>query len=155
MHHLYLPPMSLDIFKTSVFCHVGPHTALREGHMKGALAFFGQIIRRTSIVALALGGLVTLCNGTSHAMVADDTIKIGVVLPTTGSESKPGAYQKEGIELAIKQINDAGGVMVKSKGKKLKIEEVFYDDGTDSKKSASLTERAMSSDGVVAVLGGY
>jgi len=27
---------------------------------------------------------------------------------TTGSESKPGQYQKEGIELAIKQINDAG-----------------------------------------------
>src|ERR1051326_2837296 len=128
---------------------------LEEGHMRGTLAFFGQIIRRTSILALALGGIITLCTSTGRAVAADDTIKIGVVLPTTGSESKPGAYQKEGIELAIKQINDAGGIMVKSKGKKLKVEEVFYDDGTDSKKSASLTERAMSSDGVVAVLGGY
>jgi branched-chain amino acid transport system substrate-binding protein len=123
--------------------------------MRGTLAFFGQNIRRASILALALSGIVTLCTGSSRATLADDTIKIGVVLPTTGSESKPGQYQKEGIELAIKQINDAGGIMVKSKGKKLKIEEVFYDDGTDSKKSASLTERAMSSDGVVAVLGGY
>ena len=122
--------------------------------MRGTLACIGQNIRRASILALAFG-IVTLCTGSSRAVAADDTIKIGVVLPTTGSESKPGAYQKEGIELAIKQINDAGGIMVKSKGKKLKIEEVFYDDGTDSKKSASLTERAMSSDGVVAVLGGY
>ena len=122
--------------------------------MRGTLACIGQNIRRTSILALAFG-IVTLCTGSSRAVAADDTIKIGVVLPTTGSESKPGAYQKEGIELAIKQINDGGGIMVKSKGKKLKIEEVFYDDGTDSKKSASLTERAMSSDGVVAVLGGY
>ncbi|HZE23942.1 MAG TPA: amino acid ABC transporter substrate-binding protein [Blattabacteriaceae bacterium] len=122
--------------------------------MRGTIACIGQNIRHGSILALAFG-IVTLCTGSSRAVAADDTIKIGVVLPTTGSESKPGAYQKEGIELAIKQINDAGGIMVKSKGKKLKIEEVFYDDGTDSKKSASLTERAMSSDGVIAVLGGY
>ena len=54
--------------------------------------------------------IVTLCAGSSRAVAADDTIKIGVVLPTTGSESKPGQYQKEGIELAIKQINDAGGI---------------------------------------------
>ncbi|HEY2233375.1 MAG TPA: amino acid ABC transporter substrate-binding protein [Candidatus Angelobacter sp.] len=122
--------------------------------MRGTIACIGQNIRHASILALAFG-IVTLCTGSSRAVAADDTIKIGVVLPTTGSESKPGAYQKEGIELAIKQINDAGGIMVKSKGKKLKIEEVFYDDATDSKKSASLTERAMSSDGVIAVLGGY
>jgi branched-chain amino acid transport system substrate-binding protein len=122
--------------------------------MRGTIACIGQNIRHASILALAFG-IVTFCTGSSRAVAADDTIKIGVVLPTTGSESKPGAYQKEGIELAIKQINDAGGIMVKSKGKKLKIEEVFYDDGTDSKKSASLTERAMSSDGVIAVLGGY
>jgi branched-chain amino acid transport system substrate-binding protein len=82
-----------------------------------------------------------------------DTITIGVVLPTTGREGKPGTYQKEGIELAIKQINDKGGIKVK--GKQLKIKEVFYDDGSDSAKSASLTERAMTSDNATAVLGGY
>ena len=84
-----------------------------------------------------------------------DVIKIGVVLPITGSEAKPGQYQKEGIELAVKQINDQGGVMVKSLGKKLPIQIVFYDDGSDQAKSASLVERAMSSDKVVAVIGGY
>ena len=88
-------------------------------------------------------------------VLADDAISIGVILPTTGREGKPGQYQKEGIELAIKQINDKGGILLKSKGKKAPIKEVFYDDGSDSAKSASLTERAMSSDGVVAVLGGY
>jgi branched-chain amino acid transport system substrate-binding protein len=109
---------------------------------------------RTTWLELLLLGVAFL--GAPAAMAAaDDTITIGVVLPTTGSESKPGQYQKEGIELAIKQINDAGGIMVKSKGKKLKINEVFYDDSTDSKKSASLVERAMSSDNAVAVIGGY
>ena len=32
-----------------------------------------------------------------------DIITIGVVLPITGREGKPGQYQREGIELAIKQ----------------------------------------------------
>jgi branched-chain amino acid transport system substrate-binding protein len=84
-----------------------------------------------------------------------DAISIGVIMPITGKEGKPGLYQKEGIELAIKQINDAGGIFVKDKGKKLPVKEVFYDDGSDSAKSASLTERAMSSDNVTAVIGGY
>lgn len=123
--------------------------------MKESLTLVGAHFRRRTALALLLGGMAALFAGSTPALAADDTINIGVVLPTTGSESKPGTYQKEGIELAIKQINDAGGIMVKSKGKKLKINEIFYDDGTDSKKSASLAERAMSSDNVVAVIGGY
>lgn len=82
-----------------------------------------------------------------------DTITIGVVLPITGKEGKPGQYQKEGIELAFKQINDKGGIPVK--GKKYQIKEVFYDDGSDGTKSASLVERAMTSDNATVVLGGY
>jgi branched-chain amino acid transport system substrate-binding protein len=84
--------------------------------------------------------------------VAQD-VTIGVVMPTTGREAKPGLYQKEGIELAIKQINDKGGLNVK--GKKLHVKEVFYDDGSDSAKSASLAERVMTSDKATAVIGGY
>jgi branched-chain amino acid transport system substrate-binding protein len=82
-------------------------------------------------------------------------ITIGVVLPITGREAKPGQYQREGIELAIRQINKSGGIPIKQFGKKLPIKEVFYDDGSDSATSAGLVERAMSSDGAVAVLGGY
>jgi branched-chain amino acid transport system substrate-binding protein len=89
----------------------------------------------------------------ARAQAGGDTITIGVVMPITGRESKPGQYQREGIELAIKQINDAGGIKVKNKS--YKIKEVFYDDGSDSAKSASLAERAMTSDNAIAVIGGY
>jgi branched-chain amino acid transport system substrate-binding protein len=108
-------------------------------------------VGRLTIAALLAGSVVTIRAWAQGG----DTITVGVVLPITGKEGKPGQYQKEGIELAIKQINDAGGVFVKDKGKKLTIKEVFYDDGSDSAKSASLTERTMSSDNVTAVLGGY
>jgi branched-chain amino acid transport system substrate-binding protein len=82
-------------------------------------------------------------------------ITVGVVLPITGREAKPGLYQREGIELAIHQINQGGGIFIKELGKKLPVKEVFYDDGSDQAKSAGLVERAMSSDNVVAVVGGY
>jgi len=82
-------------------------------------------------------------------------IRVGVVMPITGREAKPGQYQREGIELAIKQINDSGGIMVKEKGKKLPVKEVFYDDASDQAKSAGLVERAMTTDEVTAVIGGY
>src|SRR5882724_845362 len=85
------------------------------------------------VAVFAVSGAVS-----AFAAVADDTISVGVVMPITGREGKPGQYQKEAIELAIKQINDRGGIVVK--GKKYKIKEVFYDDGSDSAKSASLAE---------------
>src|SRR5215813_5595265 len=119
-------------------------------HRNSVSAYF----LRTALLVLLLGGMA-FPSASITAAPADDTITIGVVLPTTGSESKPGQYQKEGIELAIKQINDAGGIMVKDKGKKLPVKEVFYDDGSDSAKSAALAERVMSSDNATAVIGGY
>jgi branched-chain amino acid transport system substrate-binding protein len=114
-------------------------------------ALLRSCYRLSFILAVTFATLISSC----MAFAADDAITIGVVLPTTGREGKPGQYQKEGIELAIKQINDKGGIFLKSQNKKLKIKEIFYDDGSDSAKSASLTERAMSSDNVTAVLGGY
>jgi branched-chain amino acid transport system substrate-binding protein len=106
-----------------------------------------------SAVAVALVASFSL--SCSRNKAAGNSIKVGVVLPITGREAKPGLYQREGIDLAIRQINQNGGVMVKELGKKLPVQEVFYDDSSDQAKSASLAERAMSSDGVVAVLGAY
>jgi len=114
-----------------------------------------HVIRRAvlCVAALFVLGVMFFLPSCKGKAGGGDSIKVGVVLPTTGREAKPGQYQKEGIELAIKQINDAGGVKVGDK--QIKIQEVFYDDSSDQAKSASLVERAMSSDGVTAVLGGY
>jgi branched-chain amino acid transport system substrate-binding protein len=102
---------------------------------------------------LLIGCMAFLNSIPAVAQTGGDSITLGVVMPISGREGKPGQYQKEGIELAIKQINDQGGVTVK--GKKYPIKEVFYDDGSDSAKSATLCERAMSSDKATAVIGGY
>jgi len=107
------------------------------------------------LIALSLFAIALVLPGCGKGGKSGDEIRIGVVLPITGREAKPGQYQREGIELAMKQINDGGGIMVKSKGKKLPIKEVFYDDGSDQAKSAGLVERAMTTDEVTAVIGGY
>src|SRR5260370_39753172 len=100
-----------------------------------------RFYQRWTWLALALVSFTALATGSAQAMQAGDTITIGVVMPITGREGKPGQYQKEGIELAIKKINNAGGTVVK--GKKLKIKEVFYDDASDSAKPAPLTHGAL------------
>ena len=112
-------------------------------------------VRQMWISAVAVTLAVSVSLSCTRKNAAGDSIKVGVVLPITGREAKPGQYQREGIDLAIRQINQNGGVMVKELGKKLPVQEVFYDDSSDQAKSASLAERAMSSDGVVAVLGAY
>jgi branched-chain amino acid transport system substrate-binding protein len=102
--------------------------------------------------ALAVSTVVAGCG---QGAKSGNEIRVGVVMPITGREAKPGQYQKEGIELAIKQINEAGGILVKDKGKKMQVREIFYDDGSDQAKSAGLVERAMTTDEVTAVIGGY
>jgi branched-chain amino acid transport system substrate-binding protein len=111
--------------------------------------------RLFALLAISLFALVLVLPGCGKGGKSGDEIRVGVVLPITGREAKPGQYQREGIELAMKQINDGGGIMVKSKGKKLPIKEIFYDDGSDQAKSAGLVERAMTTDEVTAVIGGY
>ncbi len=113
-------------------------------------------LRRAAIYGFVMmAALMLVTAGCKRGKSAGDGIAIGVVLPITGREAKPGQYQREGIELAIKQINDKGGVFVKDLDKRLPLREVFYDDGSDQAKSAGLVERAMTSDKVVAVVGGY
>jgi branched-chain amino acid transport system substrate-binding protein len=125
----------------------------REDQMSNFSRSFISCCRTFAGAALALFAAVGLTMLSDTLALAQNEIKVGVIMPTTGREGKPGTYQKEGIELAIKQINDAGGIQVG--GKKIPVKEVFYDDGSDSAKSAQLVERAITSDGVVAVIGGY
>ena len=115
----------------------------------------GSISLRVLVRATLLTALAALPLMLPSEACAQADIPIGVVMPITGREARPGQYQREGIQLAMKQINDAGGIYIKSLKKKLPLREVFYDDGSDQARSSSLAERAMSSDNVVAMIGGY
>ncbi len=63
-------------------------------------------------------------------VIAEDPkeIKIGLMFGMTGAASPIGPVQMKGAEMAIKEINDAGGV--KYKGKNLPVVAVIKDDET-------------------------
>src|ERR1039457_7244687 len=80
-------------------------------------------------------------------------IKMGAVLPVTGKESKIGGAYKQATELAVKEVNDAGGLDVG--GRKMKIDLALLDDTSDASRSAQLVEQFMAQQKVHAVIGGY
>ena len=65
-----------------------------------------------------------------------DTIKLGSSGPLSGSASIYGQAVKKGIELAIEEINNAGGVNVNGKMKQLELVD-FVNDEADAGKAAS------------------
>jgi branched-chain amino acid transport system substrate-binding protein len=87
------------------------------------------------------------------ALAQEPEIRLGAVLPVTGKESKIGGAFKQATEYAVKEVNDAGGLPVG--GKKRKIDLKLLDDTSDASKSAQLVEQLIAQQKVHAVIGGY
>ena len=102
---------------------------------------------------VAVQAVFVLLFMTSSSRAEDSDIRIGAVLPLTGKESKIGGAYKTATELAVKEINDAGGVDVH--GRKMKIDLRLLDDTSDAAKSAQLVEQLIVQQKVHAVIGGY
>jgi branched-chain amino acid transport system substrate-binding protein len=91
----------------------------------------------------------------AEAMAQPKEIILGTALPMTGGQSREGGYFKKGYELAIKEINAGGGILVKEYGKKIPIKVVIYDDKSDNTTSVQLYEKLVTEDRAHALLGGY
>ena len=83
------------------------------------------------------------------------TIKLGAVIALTGAMASGGKDVRAGYEIAIKHINDAGGVFVKEYNKKLPLEMILLDDESDAVKTTTRLDKLYSVDNVVAYLGGF
>ncbi len=84
--------------------------------------------------------------------MAQDVIKIGAIYSLTGPVAEVAKVQKRAIEMAIKEINDSGGVDVGAK--KMKIEALFGDDQTKPETATNLFEDMVKNKQVTAVIGG-
>jgi len=78
---------------------------------------------------------------------ASDTILLGEVGSLTGAQATFGVSTRNGIELAIKEVNAAGGV----KGKKVAVR--VYDDQGRPEEAAQAVTRLITQDKVVLILG--
>ena len=89
----------------------------------------------------------------ANAKVEGDTIILGAAVSLTGKYSTNGEHTKNGYNMAVKRINDMGGVTVG--GKSYKFDIIYYDDESDSSRAAQLAERLIKQDGVHYMLGPY
>ncbi len=98
-------------------------------------------------IGIVVGGAWLVYNN-SNTPPETGPIKIGFIAPLTGDAAAYGEPIQRGVQLAVKQINDAGGV----KGQPL---EVIYEDGkctgTDS---ASAAQKLINVDEVKYIIGG-
>lgn len=76
-----------------------------------------------------------------------ETIKIGMNMELSGGVAAYGNAEKEGIDLAVEEINDAGGILGK------KIELIEKDNKSDNNEAASIAANLTTNDKVVAVVG--
>ena len=103
-------------------------------------------------VLSGLAAILAACWLASAAAVAAQTVKIGAVVPLTGRYGAPGAQVRTGYEIAIEDINRAGGVTVG--GAKMPLELVLLDDESDATKTVARLE-TLATQGVVAYLGTF
>lgn len=80
---------------------------------------------------------------------AQESIKVGIILPITGDKAKFGEIEKKSFEMALEEINAAGGI----NGKKLEF--IFEDDTGRPDVARSAAEKLITKDKVVMLGGGY
>lgn len=89
----------------------------------------------------------TGCSNSQNEKDSSNVIKIGVNAELTGAVSTFGVSSTNGMKLAVKQINEAGGIDGK------KIELVFADNKSEPSEAALAFTKLVTQDEVVAVLG--
>jgi branched-chain amino acid transport system substrate-binding protein len=95
---------------------------------------------RTAAVAIALA----LVTGLS---LAADPIKIGVDGPFTGGSSSMGVSMRDGVRLAVEEINKAGGAL----GRPIQL--VERDDEAKNERGVQIAQELINKEKVVAVVG--
>lgn len=105
----------------------------------------------TAFVAICL--LITLSPSSVRAKVDGSTIVLGATVSLSGKYAILGLHTKNGYDLAVSTINERGGVTVN--GKLFKLRVTYYDDQSDPKLGAKLTEQLIQDDGIKFMLGPY
>jgi branched-chain amino acid transport system substrate-binding protein len=103
------------------------------------------------LVAVAAVGLVVA--SPAVAKVEGDTIIFGAAVSFTGKYSTNGKHTKNGYDLAVKRLNEMGGVKVGGKNYKIKVE--YYDDESTPARAGQLADRLIKQDGIKFILGPY
>ncbi len=101
---------------------------------------------KSSLIAIGLATVVAL---PGISIAAEEPIKIGLLEDNSGDFALPVIPKIHATELAIKEINDKGGVL----GRPLKL--VHYDTQSDNTRFQQMARRLIQNDKVDVIFGGF
>ncbi|MEQ6248175.1 ABC transporter substrate-binding protein [Sulfitobacter sp. HNIBRBA3233] len=101
---------------------------------------------------LATGAAALAVPALSRRAYAQDAVNVGVIVPLSGPNAQFGINSRNGIQLVADEINANGGI--KSMGG-APINLVIADATSNPTQAATVAQRMMSQDNVVAVLGAF
>ncbi len=103
------------------------------------------------LLVLLLAILSLMITACERQKVASNSINIGVIAELTGSIPAVGTSSKNGIALAVKEVNAQGGIAIN--GKKMPVNLILEDNGAQADQSAAAAQKLISQDNVVAIIG--
>jgi branched-chain amino acid transport system substrate-binding protein len=101
----------------------------------------------------AASALLLAAAGSAAGKADDPQVILGAAVSLSGKYSVNGKNTKDGYDLAVKRINEMGGVKIGGKSYALKV--IYYDDESTPARGAQLAERLISQDGIKFLLGAY
>ncbi len=103
--------------------------------------------RLGKIAVVAFIAVAMVCGLTGCSKSSSETIKIGGIFPLSGSVAVYGVECRNGIELAIEEINAAGGI----NGKQIQL--ISEDDEGNPEKSVNAYKKLTTKDGCKLIIG--
>lgn len=117
--------------------------------MKRLLALMVAVTLALSLAACSSDSPGDNSDGSQDESSSADTIKIGWYGPLSGSAASVGVSGETAVKLAVKQINEKGGVLGKQ------VELVEYDDQGNTEVSVKNVTRLIEQDQVVGIVGSH
>lgn len=113
------------------------------------MKLFKKITLTVAVLALTAG--LAGCGGEKKEApkAAADVIKIGLTGELTGNSANFGTSTAKGADLAVKEINAAGGIL----GKKIQL--IKVDNKSEPSEAANVMTKLVTQDKVVAVIGNF
>jgi len=109
--------------------------------------------RRTITAGLAAFALTASLAACASAGAASDggsePVRIGVALPKTGDQAQYGEYFEQGLDLALEQLNAAGGIGGRN------VELVLEDTQADPAQAPAVAQKFVDDPSILAVLGDF
>jgi len=105
-----------------------------------------MLSRRTTLTALF--GAATAAWSNARLAAAADPLRVGTILSVSGPAAFLGQDMKDGAQLAVDEINAAGGIDGR------KIAWIFYDAQSQTQQAIAEARRLLSNDRVDIIVGG-